>query len=127
MFVKGHKLAKGGARSRAGRPKKAVAEQRKAEKEAAKMVERIAGDMAREYLEKRLKPALDAFCGAASGTGGYEFDAATNRDFIRKFVPDAVRTINVDIQHSAELFYTEIMREQAGPKLLEGKTEIARQ
>ena len=53
------------------------------------------------------------FVGQRPAPTGFSSTPRTNRDFIKKFVPEAARTINLDVQHSAELFYCQIMAEEA--------------
>ena len=64
----------------------APAEKTKIVAEEQKLVEQIAVENAKEYLEKHLKRVLDAYLGAATGTN-VVFDPVTCRHFIDKFLP----------------------------------------
>ena len=55
-FEKGNTLAKGGKRPGAGRPKKGVAEVKKA-----------AAEIAREYIEKHVRPIIETYVALAAG------------------------------------------------------------
>jgi hypothetical protein len=98
LFEKGNKLAPGGKRPGAGRPSKQV----KANKIAA-------AEIARQYIEKNIKPVLKTYRKNAEGhyenrwTEGkapkkYEVwvvDAASTRHWIDKFVPAAKQELQI--------------------------------
>lgn len=93
-FQKGHKLAKGGKREGAGRPKARDIEVRE---EAAKV--------ARRYIEAHVDPVLQNYLKLAKGwqetrftlSGDsyeiFKYDGQTTRHFIDKILPDEQRTI----------------------------------
>lgn len=106
-FPKGHKFAKGGKRPGAGRPTRHDAE-----------VKRLAGEMAKKYLEtKYLKAALDVFGMLATGKGpnggklpkGLSIDPATVREFVSKFVPPAPRQIDLGLADTMEDFASRVI------------------
>lgn len=80
-FQPGHKLAKGGARPGAGRPKKKDIEIRKA-----------AAELAREFIEQHAEPVLNAYLGLATGEKvgrrKFKIDPATTRHVVDKLLPD---------------------------------------
>ena len=78
-------------------------------------IKRLAAEMTRKYIEDRLKPIMDVYLGLAGGTvvkvGKRKFklevDPATTRDVIAKFVPDAVRSVHIDMT-PVEEFYSQM-------------------
>lgn len=88
-FQKGHKLSPGGKKgNKGGRPSK-----------ESKKIATTAAEIAREFIEKNVKPVLDSYLGLAKGrwvtrrtlTGAkyreWVVDAATTRHFVDKLVP----------------------------------------
>lgn len=96
-FQKGHKFAKGGKRNPpGGRPTK-----------EQKEIERKAADLAREYIERSVKPVMHSYFQLAHGRlvnkyhegviigQEFEVDAPTTRHFVDKLVPEAAKTLEV--------------------------------
>ena len=106
-FQKGNKYGKGGARLGAGEPS--------AEK---KRIRKAAAEMAREYIEKHLKPVLEAYKELAGGrpvrhynqqTGELlytekEVDAPTLRHWVDRLLPPAKQEISVEVTTADDLF-----------------------
>jgi hypothetical protein len=121
MFVKGNKLPRqgaGGGRAnglKGGRPTKEQAELKQRQIE----ITRLAGELAKKYLEDGLKPIMDVYKAAAAGTvvkvGKHRFklkvDLATTRDAVGKFIAPAAKTLNLELIRGCEEFYREVMEE----------------
>ena len=91
-FPKGHKYAKGGSRKGAGRKTNETRE-----------INRIAAEIARDYIENTVKPLMETYLGLAAGVvvkrNGKEFtlvvDPATTRDAVAKLLPAARQEIDL--------------------------------
>lgn len=109
-FQKGHKLAKGGKRPGAGRKSK-----------KRKEIEATAEELARKYIEKALKPVLNAYIQFAKGrkvkhrhreTGDvlwteFEAEPKVTCHFIDKLLPAAKQELS--IEHKGKIDSTVIV------------------
>lgn len=102
-FEKGNKLAKGGKRPGAGRPKQVT---------SANEIKKRAAEIARDYIEASVKPVMATYFQLAHGRmvnkwhdgkivgAEFEADASTTRHFVDKLLPDEInaQTQNRPIQ-----------------------------
>ena len=107
-FQKGRRIFRQGGREnglKGGRPTKVQQE-----------VKRLAAELAKKYLEDRLKPVLDVYFALATGeqTGKTrrKLDPATCRHYVERFVAPAAKTLTLEMHNNAEWFYDKIQREE---------------
>jgi len=106
-FQKGNKYGKGGARDMAGKG------MTKAKREASSLVNRLAFDMARDFLEASFKPIMLAYLGLATGGKAgrkLKLDPATCRHAVERALGQAPRTINLDMQDTIESFFDKVIK-----------------
>ena len=100
-FESGNDLARKRRNRRGGRPTKAQAE-----------AKRLASDLAKKYLEDRLRPILDTYValamGGKSGRKKRRLDPATTRHYVERFIGPAPRSVILDLQESIETFFDEV-------------------
>lgn len=79
---------------------------------------RLAADMAKKYIEDRLKPVVDAYLSLGSGQRvgdkRRKLDPATVRHIVERFVGPAPRTLTLDLQDTVESFFEKVMNEGGG-------------
>lgn len=121
-FRKGHKLAKGGRRKGAGRKSKTTKE-----------IEKRAEEIARDYIERSIKPVMHTYFQLAHGrmvnkyhegvvvNQEFEADAATTRHFIDKLLPAAKQEVGLDVGvHGTVNVYTNVDPDARRRKRQEG-------
>lgn len=100
-FTKGNKLAGRRKRRRGGRPTRAQIQ-----------FKRLVADLAKKYLEDRLREVLDQYlmaCGIkVKGKRIKKVDYATLRHYVERFVGPAPRSLVLDFQESVETFFEEM-------------------
>jgi len=109
-FQKGNKYGKGGARDMRGKG------MTKAKREASSLAQRLAFDMAREFLEQSFKPIMLSYIGLATGGKAgrkVRLDPATCRHAVERALGQAPRIINLDLQDSVESFLDKVMKHGA--------------
>ena len=116
QFLKGNKYGRGGKKgNKGGRPTKLEAQLKK-----------LAADLAKKYIEDRLRPILDAYIslasGQRSGNSRRKLDPATCRHAVERFIGPAPRSLVLDFQESIETFYEEIQAMEEGKTAEEGKS-----
>jgi len=106
-FQKGNKYGKGGARDMTGKG------MTKAKREASSLVNRLAFDMAREFLEDSFKPIMLAYLGLATGGKAgrkLRLDPATCRHAVERALGQAPRTVTLDMQDSIESLFEKVLQ-----------------
>ena len=105
-FQKGNKLSPGGKKGgKGGRPSK-----------EKKEIQKAAAEIAREYIERSIKPVLHTYFQLAHGrlvnkyhegqvvNQEFEADAPTTRHFIDKLMPASKQEVDVNVHGQVQVF-----------------------
>jgi len=114
-FQKGNKYGKGGNH---GGPRPLT----KAKREAMSLRDRLAFDMAREFLENSFKPIMVAYLGLATGGKAgrkLKLDPATCRHAVERALGQAPRTVTLDMQDSIESLFEKVLQHGGKEKAID--------